>query len=71
MQLVVCDTEKRAEALLQQKHATPSLTTIVVVQPISDQLKANAEDSGVALVSFDDVIVSCKAIIIITFPDVI
>ena len=53
-----CDKTKKVEKLLKNISATPSLKTIVVVEPVILELTLQAEQSDIELVALDDLLVS-------------
>lgn len=52
---VVCDIGARAQLLIDYRSQTPSLTTIIMVEEISPQLRQQAEKAGLKLLAFSEV----------------
>lgn len=53
MSLVVCDAVSKAMGLIEQKPSCPHLKTVVVIEPITEQLRMAACEYGVRLLQFD------------------
>lgn len=51
--LVICDTCKKVQAILDRIEETKDLKTIVVIEKIPVELKSKAEQLGISLISFD------------------
>ena len=58
MSVVVCDGPQKAQALLAQHSATPSLKCIVVMDPLTPELTTQAQAKGVEVVFMPDLLVS-------------
>ena len=57
MSVVVCDSAKKAESMLEQVAKTPSLKCIVMMEPVSAELTSHAKDAGVDLLSYKETMV--------------
>ena len=58
MSMVICDTEKKLQMILDTIDNTPSLKTAVVLQPISNELRVLAKEKGIDVSTYDEMIVS-------------
>ncbi|WKY06955.1 hypothetical protein Q1695_006828 [Nippostrongylus brasiliensis] len=54
MKLVVCDAVAKALGLIKQKASCPYLETVVVMEPITDELRAAAAEHGVRILTFEE-----------------
>jgi len=54
IELVVCDAVEKAIGLLKEKSNCPSLKHIVIMEPISQELKDLAEQENVNVLTFDE-----------------
>ncbi|EYC37629.1 hypothetical protein Y032_0775g2252 [Ancylostoma ceylanicum] len=54
MQIVVCDAVSKAMGLLEQKPNCPHLKYLVVMEPITDDLRAASEKHGVRVLTMDE-----------------
>uniref|UniRef100_A0A0K0CY01 Long-chain-fatty-acid--CoA ligase n=1 Tax=Angiostrongylus cantonensis TaxID=6313 RepID=A0A0K0CY01_ANGCA len=55
MQVVVCDSVEKAVGLVKQKANCPHLRTVIVMEPITDELSALSTDYGVQVLTMDEV----------------
>ncbi|KAG1656671.1 Long-chain-fatty-acid--CoA ligase 1 [Nymphon striatum] len=55
MTAVVCDMEEKVAALLKEKSSTPSLKIIIHINDISEEMKKDAVNKGVQIISFTEV----------------
>ncbi|VDM44927.1 unnamed protein product [Toxocara canis] len=55
IELVVCDTEDNANALVKCKPECPTLKHIVVMDSFSKQFKENAKAAGISVYNFDEI----------------
>ncbi|RUS91011.1 hypothetical protein EGW08_001228 [Elysia chlorotica] len=53
---VVCDTEEKVKKLLAIRADVPGLNTVVVIEPVSDEVTSSAESAGIKLISFEDLL---------------
>ena len=58
MSMVICDTEKKLQLMLDSMDETPSLKTAVVIQNLSDEIRSAAKDKGLDVCTFDEMVVS-------------
>ena len=58
--LVICDTCKKVQAILDRIEETKNLKTIVVIEKLSVELKSKAEQLGVSLITFTQLEVCIK-----------
>jgi len=56
MSMVICDTEKKLQMILDTIDNTPSLKTAVVLQPISNELRVLAKEKGIDVSTYDEMI---------------
>ncbi|CAI2308543.1 unnamed protein product [Caenorhabditis sp. 36 PRJEB53466] len=54
IKIVVCDDIAKATGLLKFKEQCPSLKTLVVMEPLNEELKASASSLGVNVLTFED-----------------
>ncbi|PIO74506.1 putative long-chain-fatty-acid CoA ligase 5 [Teladorsagia circumcincta] len=54
MQLVVCDAVSKAIGLIKQNSNCPHLKTVVVMEPLTEELRTIASENGVHVLTFDD-----------------
>ena len=57
MSLLLCDTTAKVESILQNIGNTPNLKTVVLMTSVSEELKSNAQEAGVQLVAWEDLLV--------------
>ncbi|VDM56638.1 unnamed protein product [Angiostrongylus costaricensis] len=55
MQMVVCDSVEKAMGLVEQKANCPHLRTVIVMEPITDELSALSKDYSVQVLTMDEV----------------
>uniref|UniRef100_A0A1W7RAI0 Long-chain-fatty-acid--CoA ligase n=1 Tax=Hadrurus spadix TaxID=141984 RepID=A0A1W7RAI0_9SCOR len=58
---VVCDKEEKVKSLLSEAPATPILKQIIVIEEISEEIKAEAEKCQVQLYLFEEILELGKA----------
>ena len=57
MKIIVVDTEEKAQTLLKcVEEKVFTITTLVIMNEPSDEVKQNATDNHVELLTFDDVL---------------
>ncbi|KAK7004886.1 long-chain-fatty-acid--CoA ligase 5, partial [Biomphalaria glabrata] len=56
MQVIVVDTEARVKTLISLKSELPILKLIVMIEPMTTELKKNVEEHGLELLSFKDIL---------------
>ena len=61
MSLLLCDTTAKVESILQNIGNTPSLKTVVLMTSVSEELKSNAQEAGVQLVAWEDMLVRLES----------
>uniref|UniRef100_A0A8R1EAG7 long-chain-fatty-acid--CoA ligase n=3 Tax=Caenorhabditis japonica TaxID=281687 RepID=A0A8R1EAG7_CAEJA len=54
IKIVICDDVSKATGLLKFKEQCPSLNTLVVMEPITDELKASSSSLGVNVITFEE-----------------
>ncbi|RUS69708.1 hypothetical protein EGW08_022529, partial [Elysia chlorotica] len=53
---VICDNSKKVQTILELQPDVPKLRMIVVMDPVSDDIRTSAESRGLKLVAFEDVL---------------
>ena len=52
---MVCDTESKVKSIVKETANTPNLKQIIVVQPITAELKSQVEAAGLKIYLFKEV----------------
>ncbi|VDO58834.1 unnamed protein product [Haemonchus placei] len=54
MKLVVCDAVSKAIGLIKQRAKCPHLKTVVVMEPLTEELRTIASENGIHVLTFDE-----------------